>query len=228
MSDPRQLPLTFPENQLGFDDMALTAANRGAVAAARRVDHWPYSTFCVVGPERSGLTTLVKAWVAHFEGVLLDPDLEAVGDAARLEQIAAGYVAIDRSDLVSDERRLLALVSAVERLNGRLLCSATTSPAEWRTSLSPDLMSRLKSAPIARIEEPDEDMMRERLRRAAARSMLTLTKNVEDYLVLRLGLSYLAIEDTVQRLAGATGSRALTVPLAKEVLEFSDEPGDPE
>lgn len=226
MSDPRQLPLTFPEEALSFEDMALTAANRGAVAAARRVEHWPYPTFCVVGPQRSGLTTLAKAWAAQYEAAELDPDLAAIADPAGLEQIAQGYAVIDRADCVTDEKRLLALISAVERLNGRLLCTAITSPSEWRTSFSADLMSRLKSAPIARIDHPDEDMMRARLRRAAARSVLTLSKNVEDYLVLRLGLSYLAIEDTVQRLAGAAGSRALTVPLARDVLELGNEPGD--
>lgn len=225
MSDPRQLPLTFPESELDLEDMVLTGANRAAIAAAKRIEHWPYTTFCVVGPKRSGLTTLVEAWVRLFQGAELDAALTAISQPEDLERIAGGCVAIDRADLITDDGRLLALVSAVERLNGRLLCTALTPPADWKTGMSPDLMSRLKSAPIARIDHPDEEMMRARLQRAAGRCVLTLSKNVEDYLVLRLGLSYLVIEETVQRLAGAAGSRALTVPLAKDVLEHDSTTG---
>ena len=65
---------------------------------------------------------------------------------------------------------------------------------------------------------PDEELMRARLRRACARSYLDLPSVVEDYLVTRLGLDYSQIEQSAELLAGATGERPLTIPLAREIL----------
>jgi chromosomal replication initiation ATPase DnaA len=81
------------------------------------------------------------------------------------------------------------------------------------------LNSRLQAAPLAEIPAPDEELMRARLKRAFARSYLNLPKSVEDYLVTRLGLDYSLIERSAEILAGASGERALTIPLVREILD---------
>ena len=98
-----------------------------------------------------------------------------------------------------------------------ILLTAHTPPSHW-VFQSPDLNSRLQSAPLAEVPAPDEELMRARLRRACARSYLDLPNVVEDYLVTRLGLDYSQIEQSAELLAGATGDRPLTIPLAREIL----------
>ena len=51
---------------------------------------------------------------------------------------------------------------------------------------------------------------------------MAVPESVEDYLVTRVGLDYSQIEHVAELLAGATGDRSLTIPLAREILGDED------
>lgn len=222
MSGPGQIPLRFPEQSLNFEEMEITASNRGVIAAVRKVEMWPYHVFCLIGPAQSGLTTIANAWAAERNGEVLSSDAFEGLSRADLEDLAAGAVAIDRADQIASETQLLNAISLVERLGGRLLLTAGHAPSHWHSS-SQDLASRLKSTPIADLGAPDEALMRARIQRACKRAYLNLPQAVEDYLVTRLGLSFADIEDAVLRMDGAAAGRPLSVPLAREVLGVDDQ-----
>ncbi len=217
MSRSRQLPLRFPERLPTFEDMTISACNRGAIAAVRRTAHWPYHVFCLIGPPRSGLTSIAKAWAEQFKGIYLDAAINTDLSALTTGSLPQ-YIAIDNAEHLGKSEQFLNLVSAIGRTKGRLLLTSETAPSQWG-SQSPDLASRLKSAPLGALAAPDEDMMRARLRVSARHAFMELPRAVEDYLVTRLGLSYTAIEEMVDQLAGAVSGRELTVPLAREILE---------
>ncbi len=217
MPVPGQIPLRFPEQSLDFDELAITSSNRAAIAAVRRVGHWPHHAFCLIGPAQSGLSTIARAWARECGGRYLTPATFRKLNVAETETLAGGALAIDRADMVNPAEALLTTISAVERLGGKLLLTARHAPAQWPAS-SPDLMSRLKAAPIAGLAAPDEALMRARRKRACARAYLNLPYALEDYLVIRLGLSFENIEEAITRLDGAAAERALSVPLVREVL----------
>jgi len=197
--------------------MAITPSNRAAIAAVRRVEHWPYHVFCLIGSAQSGLSTIARAWAHERGGPYLTGAAFGELGAGDAEAVAGGALAIDRGDEVTPADALLSIISAVGRLGGKLLLTARQAPAQWQAT-SPDLMSRLKAAPIADLAAPDEALMRARIRRACTRAYLKLPEAVEDYLVIQLGLSFVNIEEAVTRLDGAATERALSVPLAREVL----------
>jgi chromosomal replication initiation ATPase DnaA len=212
-----QIPLRFPESRLTFKTMAITDANRTVCAAVRKAERWPYHAFCLIGPEGSGVTTLARAWAKERNGVYLDASDAAQLDLSQLEKLAEQDVAIDNVETFSDAETLLLILSGIERQQNVILLTAHTGPSQW-VFQSPDLISRLKAAPLAELPAPDEDMMRVRLRRAFARSCLSVPESVEDFLVTRLGLDYSLIEQTAELLAGASGDRPLTIPLVREIL----------
>lgn len=218
MSPSRQIPLQFPETSLNFDDMAVTTANRAVCAAIRNTERWPYHAFCLIGATGSGVSTLVTAWAHECQAENLSGEMLSDLNAKTLEGISQGNVAIDDVDKMKRGDNLLFLLSAIQRNGKRVLLASHKAPASWDFQ-SPDLNSRLHAAPIAEIPSPDEALMRARLKRAFARSILDLPKSVEDYLVTRLGLDYSLIEHSVEILAGASGERPLTIPLAREILE---------
>ena len=218
MPPSRQIPIQFPEASLSFDDMAVTSANRAVRAAIRNTDRWPYHAFCLIGGPGSGVTTLANAWARERNARYLTAnDLSKLNDKA-LDELSEADVVVDDVDQLKKAERLLLLLSAVERNGNRILLAAHSAPASWHFQ-SPDLNSRLHAAPLGEIPAPDEALMRARLKRAFARSVLKLPKPVEDYLVTRLGLDYSLIEHSVEILAGASGERPLTIPLAREILE---------
>ena len=214
-----QIPLRFPETPLDFDSLTVTDANRHIIRAIRHPQRWPFYAVCLVGPEKSGLSTLLTAWTGEMGGVYIDAARHAWLESESVQPSSGQVVAIDQADLLEDDGALLSLLDSVRRAQQHVLIAANSPPGQWKIS-SPDLLSRLKSAPILDLPDPDEDLMRARLRRAAARSSLMIPPKVEDYLVIRLGLDFNLIEDTINRLAGAAGGgRDLTVPVTREVLE---------
>lgn len=221
MAGPGQIPIRFPEARLSFAEMEKTSSNRAAIAAVRRVEHWPYHVFCLIGPRQSGLTTIAQAWAEERDGTCLLPTELNMLMSQQLEAYAAGSLAVDRADEFADGMQLLTMISAAERLGGHILLTANTAPSQWPASTR-DLASRLRSAPIVELGNPDEALMRARIRRACDRAYLKLPKPVEDYLVIRLGLSFALIEDAILQLDGAAGGRPLSVPMAREVLAGED------
>jgi len=218
MPPSRQIPLQFPEASLSFDDMAITGANRAICAAIRTVERWPYHAFCLIGPSGSGVSTLAWAWARERDAAYLRADELSKIDVKAIEDLSARDVVIDDVDQMQRAEGLLMLLSAIKRNGHRVLLASHSAPASWHVQ-SPDLMSRLNAAPLAEIPSPDEELMRARLKRAFARSVLELPQSVEDYLVTRLGLDYSLIEHSAEILAGASGERPLTIPLAREILE---------
>jgi chromosomal replication initiation ATPase DnaA len=222
MTAPRQIPIKFPEDELNFDNLAITDSNRAVISAVRRCQHWPYHVFCLVGPALSGLTTIAKAWAAEQAGVYITgSDYELLSND-QIAGISERNIAIDRPDMIEDMSKLLFGISASKRHNARLLLTTTRAPSLW-THQSKDLESRLKSAPIAQLPAPDEPLLRARLQRACKRAYLSLPETVEDYLVTRLGLDYSRIEETVEALASLAVDRPVTIPLVREVLGLENE-----
>lgn len=217
MPPSRQIPLNYPETQLSFEDMAITGANRSVCAAIRKPDRWPYHAFCLIGPLGSGVTTMAQAWVNERSGLFISAADLLKLSLSELEQLTTQDLALDDVDTLKEAETLLLTLSGIRRHDQHVLLAAHSVPEHWRMQ-SPDLRSRLKAAPLAELPAPDEDLMRARLRRAFARSFLDLPKTVEDYLVTRIGLDYSLIEQTAEILAGASGDRALTIPLAREIL----------
>jgi chromosomal replication initiation ATPase DnaA len=217
MPPSRQIPIKFPEARLSFDDMAVTAANRSVCAAIRKPDRWPYYAFCLIGAAGSGISTIAQAWADEREARYFSGREFSKLGISEIEAITATDLAIDDVETLNNAEALLLSLSGIQRHDRRILLAAHTPPGQWRIQ-SPDLRSRLQGAPLAELPAPDEELMRARLRRAFARCYLDLPKTVEDYLVTRIGLDYSLIEQSAETLAGASGDRPLTIPLAREIL----------
>lgn len=222
MPPSRQIPFQFPETALSFEDMAITSANRTICAAIRKTDRWPYHAFCLIGPKGSGVSTLARAWARERGATYFGAGDLAALDLSEIEQISANDAVIDDVDELKDAETLLLMLSGVKRHQKAILLTGHTVPAQWSFQ-SPDLKSRLHAAPLAQLPAPDEALMRARFKRAFARSVMEVPKTVEDYLVTRVGLDYSQIEHVAELLAGATGDRALTIPLVREILGDENE-----
>mgnify|MGYP001799539687 CR=1 FL=1 len=221
MPPSRQIPLKFPESALSFEDMAITSANRAICSAIRKTDRWPYHAFCLIGPKGSGITTLARAWAAERGATYFDAETLVNVDVAAIEEITDHDLVVDNVETLRDAEILLLMLSGVKRRQTSILLTAHPPPSNWSIP-SPDLNSRLHAAPLAQLPAPDEDLMRARFRRAFARSVMAVPESVEDYLVTRVGLDYSQIEHVAELLAGATGDRSLTIPLAREILGDED------
>ncbi|MBA3324229.1 MAG: chromosomal replication initiator DnaA, partial [Rhodobacteraceae bacterium] len=102
---------------------------------------------------------------------------------------------------------------------GSLMVSGRSAPAFWRLGL-PDLASRLATAPVARLEPPDDTLLAAVLVKLFADRGVGVAPATIGFLVARIDRSFAAAEAIVarlDRLALARG-RPITLRLAAEAL----------
>lgn len=222
----RQLVFNLPPvTALGRDDFLVTPANAGAVAMIERYPDWPHFGAVIVGPPGSGKSHLLEVWrqqagaklVAARDIAAVPPDVFADGGALGIDDAPGDAL---------DERALFHLLNLARQSEGHVLIAAAIDPVSWKVSL-PDLVTRLKALPVARLEAPDDGLLRGVLVKLFADRQLAIEESVISYLMLRMPRSLdaaRAIVAELDRLA-LTEKSAVTRPLAARVIEAFTEPG---
>lgn len=199
-----------------FSDLDRGSANQSAIDFLQSVDAWPFPVACLIGPPRSGKTTLATVWANEQAGLHQTP--QALLARAERVDLATTALAIDPADSCLPEKALLSLINQAGERGGRLLLTGELSPIAWPVE-NRDLASRLASLPLAEIESPDADMVTTRLYSLLRRHFATPPMDVVRYLGPRLNRTYADIESCAKRLAGRVGSgQALTIVLAGTVI----------
>jgi chromosomal replication initiation ATPase DnaA len=217
------LALDLPPS-LAAEDFIVAQANEAAAAWIERYPRWPAPLLALSGPAGSGKSHLAQVWRARAGAAALDP---RALDPATLPQVlgAACAVLLDFADAdltapgAFDERALLHLYNLLAERRGRALAVAREPPARWRLMLA-DLRSRLLAAPGARIEAPDDALLRAVLGKLFADRQLRAEPGVIDYLARNMERSLEAasrVVAAVDREALARG-RAPGLALARAVL----------
>lgn len=172
--------------------------NRDALDLIARPDLWPSHCLLLVGPPRSGRSTIGAAVAAR--GLT-----EVVDDADR-----------------ADEASLFHHWNAVREAQGRLILIAADAPPRWAIAL-PDLRSRLSAAGVARIGAPDEAMIEAMIAQGLAEAGTAFAPDVPRYLAPRLMRCYDSVEAAIAALNSdsLSSARKMSLARARQVLEGS-------
>ena len=219
-----QLPLDLGfRAALGRADFLIAPCNAAAVAWIDRWPDWPAPALALWGPAGSGKTHLLEVWRALSKAVAIAPG--ALSSAAVPQLLgAARAVAIDDAPS-ADEEALLHLYNLLAERQGHLLLAAREPPARWTIGLA-DLRSRLLAAPAVAVEAPDDALLGAVLVKLFADRQLRISEEVIAYLLPRIERSFAAAQAIVAALdrAALAGQRAVTVPLARDVLNRDRNP----
>lgn len=221
----RQLVLDLPlRTALGRDDFLVTPSNAAAVAMIDRYPDWPHHGVVLVGDSGSGKSHLLEVW-RQAAGARLVTAAEISAEAPdRL--LSQGALAIDAAPGPAlDERSLFHLLNLARQTGGHVLIAAERDPALWAVQL-PDLASRLKALPVARLDPPDDALLRGVLVKQFADRQVAVEEAVISYLMLRMPRSLEAARALVADLdAQALAEKsAVTRSLAARVLQRMEEP----
>lgn len=222
----RQLVLDLPvRTALGRDDFLVTPSNEAAVAMIDRYPDWPSYAMVLLGAAGSGKSHLLEVWRQATAARLITAGELA---ALPLDQLPSGSaLAIDDAPGEGlDERALFHLFNLARQTGGHILIATAAHPVTWPVALA-DLTSRLKALPVAKLEPPDDALLRGVLVKLFADRQMAVEEAVVSYLMLRMPRSLdvargLVIE--IDRLALQDMS-AITKPLAARVLQQMTEPG---
>ena len=217
-----QIPLQLPlEAAQARDDLIVSASNEQAVAYLDSWPDWPGPVGILAGPTGAGKTHLAQIWASKSKALFLDPALD-IGD-----QVQPGHENFVVEDIAQgnfSETWLFHLINTVRAAKGHLLITSRRWPGEWGVSL-PDLRSRLKTAHVMEIAEPDDIMLTGVLMKLFSDRQLLVEPSVIDYMSTRMERSLAAAQNLVRRLdeLSLADKRAVTKPLASQALSELDQ-----
>ena len=219
---PREAPLQYPldlpvEPRFGAEDFFVSAPNEPAHALVTAWPRWPDRIMLLAGPEGSGKSHLGSIWAGQSDAVATRSPREAL-DAA----LARGEPAVLLDDCdgeQADQTDLFHLLNAIRERRGHLLLTARSTPTLLWPTL-PDLASRLRALPVARLEPPDEETARAVLVKLLDDRQLRVEPDVVEFVVRRAERSLGAIRALAAELdrESLARGRAVGRGLASDVL----------
>jgi chromosomal replication initiation ATPase DnaA len=182
---PTQLVLDLPIRQaLGAEDFLVSGSNSGAVKLVDDWPRWSEPAALVVGPQGSGKSHLAHVWRLKSGAHAQAASLLADSAIAVLEEGRALVVEdIDRG--LASEQTLFHLLNLARERRSSILLTSRRAPGEITIAL-PDLRSRLRALPLARIEAPDDALLQAVLVKLLSDRQLVVEPHLVSYLALHM------------------------------------------
>ena len=188
---------------------------------------WRDPILLLVGPPGSGKSHCAAVWAKRCHAWRLTRASLRDQDVPHL--VSAGALLIEDCDRAQGhEDALFHLLNAARERRTFVLLTARTMPGDWGLA-TPDLLSRLRLAPVAELQSPDEPLLRAILVKLFVERQIVIDTTVVEFLVTRIERSVEAARRVVEALdrEALERGRRITRPLAAEVLRKLDEDGQP-
>ena len=187
------LPLGFITSY-SVDNFYVSPCNAKAYAYAHRWRDWAAPMTLVITPPKGGKTHLCHIFAQLANCAVLE-GLEFGSSAVRGEALALDNI----NDSQFSQEALFHLTNRALQKQIKLFMSASLPPDRW-PKIIPDLRSRLLSAAVFFVENPDENMLAPLLVKLFADLGLRPSPEVISFLVARVPRNYEAICKIVQKM----------------------------
>lgn len=216
---PAQLPLDLAlDPAFGREDFLVGPSNEEAVELIDLWPEWPERLVVLAGPEGSGKTHLAHVWARQSSAQILPA--QRMADRTPADLAAPSALVLEDCDSGPlDEARLFHLINLVRERRHSLLLTARRAPDLWGLT-TPDLLSRLRLAPLGTIAVPDDSLLRALMVKHFLDRQLVVDTSVVEYLLPRIERSFAGVQRIVAALdreALARGRR-ITRAVAAEVV----------
>jgi chromosomal replication initiation ATPase DnaA len=216
---PRQLTLRWPHSpSFAREDFLPAPSNRDALRAIELWPNWAGRMLMLVGPEGAGKSHLGAIWAGAAGAVTLRGDVLDEHSVEGCTQARA--VLIEDADRATRaEAPFFHLINAALENSVWLLLTARTTPDAWGLS-TPDLLSRLRLAPVVGLDAPDIELTEAVLFKLFSDRQLQVESHVVSYIALRIERSLGAARELVATLdnEGLTQGRRISRAMASDAL----------
>ena len=226
---PRQLTLDWPHPpSFAREDFLPAPSNREALGAIDRWPAWPGRMLLLVGPEGAGKSHLAALWARTAGAAIVHG--ETFGEAGYQAFAQGSALLIEDADRVGQaEERLFHLLNTALQTNAWVLLTARKEPAAWGLKI-PDILSRLRLAPVVRLDPPDVELTEAVLFKLFSDRQLRVEPHVVAYIAMRIERSLGAARRFVESLdrealaRGRRVTRAMASELMREIVPDGEAP----
>ena len=188
MKDLNQLLLDFDYKQnFRDDDFYVGKSNYYAFELINKWPKWEKNFLNISGEKYSGKTHLVNIFLKKFKGLRVNTNLI---DEECLKKIKLYQnIVLEDLELNVDEKLIYTLFNLIDQDNKFLVITSTMPISEINFQLE-DLRSRTKNCLLAKIENPDDELMFALILKNLSDRQITLDKKLIDFIIKRIERSY--------------------------------------
>jgi len=215
-----QLVLDLPHRPaMGAGDFLVSTCNAEAIAVVDEWPEWQNRVRLVEGPAGSGKSHIANVWKLKSGAVSLDPESLGVDGLAR-QALPGAIVLEDLDRRAFDDRAVFHLMNLSRERGFDMLLTARAPVSRWSVEL-PDLISRLRAVPVARIGMPDDALLGAVLLKHFSDRQLNVEPQVLKFLAQRTTRSMDAVRELAAAIdhAALVSGKKITRHFAGEILE---------
>ena len=198
MKSLNQLLLDFNyEQNFKDDDFYVGKSNYYTFEIINKWPKWEKNILNISGEKFSGKTHLVNIFLKKFNGIKIESNLLNNRDLKTIKPFQC--IVLEDLTLEIDENLIYTLFNIIDQDNKFLIVTSNKPIVEIDFKLQ-DLRSRTKNCLLAKIENPDDELMFAIILKNLSDRQITLDKKLIDYIIKRIDRSYSKIFEFIYKI----------------------------
>jgi chromosomal replication initiation ATPase DnaA len=188
MKSLNQLLLDFDyEQNFKDDDFYVGKSNFYSFELINNWPKWEKNFLNISGEKFSGKTHLTNIFLKKFDGIRIESKL--LNDESLRRVKPYQNIILENVNLDINEKLIYTLFNIIDQDNKFLIITSLEPLAEVNFKLE-DLKSRTKNCLLAKIENPDDELMFALILKNLSDRQITLDKKLIDFIIKRVDRSY--------------------------------------
>ena len=220
MKTLNQLLLDFDYKQnFKDDDFYVSKSNYYPFELINKWPQWEKNFLNINGEKYSGKTHLINIFLKKFKGIKLDAN--SLSDKNLKEIKIHQNIVLEDLDKNIDEKLLYTLFNIIDQDNKFLVITSSKPITEIKFELD-DLRSRTKNCLLAKIENPDDEMMFALILKNLSDRQIIMDKKLIDFIIKKVDRSYGKIFEFIYKIdkISLRKKKSINFKIIKEALEY--------
>ena len=219
MSQLDQLLLNFKfKKNYDKNDFFVSSSNFYAFTLIDTWPNWEKNIINICGERYCGKTHLAEIFLKKNKGKLINLKTDNIDNLNELRLFE--NIVIDNFDRDIDKNYIFALFNFVDQNNKYLLINSENPINEINFDLS-DLNSRAKNCLIAKIDKPDDELIKVLLSKSFSDRQIIINNKLIDFIAKRIARSYGKIFEFIYKIdeMSLKKKKSIDLKIIKNVLE---------
>jgi len=219
MKSLNQLLLDFDyEQNFRDDDFYVGKSNFYTFELIHKWPKWEKNFLNIIGDRFSGKTHLVNIFLKRFNGMRIESSLLNDDNLKSINSFQ--NIILEDLNLNVDEKLIYTLFNIIDQNNKFLIITSDKPIVEINFKLE-DLKSRTKNFLLAKIENPDDELMFALILKNLSDRQIALDKKLIDFIIKRIDRSYGKIFEFIYKIdrISLKKKKSIDFKIIKEALE---------